>query len=115
MTHLTAIDTASRDRTRRKVRTVARSYQRDGRHLAYWMMRGRGDTIADAVLFPDDPRVTKRLCHALWDDYTTALLLPHWMNSQGRAMKISELRLLFACECWRYRMQRRAAMAQAAE
>ena len=105
---------AARRRAAREVRrATAEKYTRKPRALRYWMF----DKPGRAVVFhaghrPDDPAVTRRLCHALYADYTTARNLPG--HYQGRNMRRDELRTLFTCECALYARQK-ARRVEAAE
>lgn len=102
-----------RDHERDMLRHRAAEYERDTNALYRWTFPPSRDAVFRAVHRPDDPRVTKALCHAIYADLQSARRLPRYI--QSKAMRISVLRELFACECWRYLNQRRAAMMQAAE
>ena len=92
---------AGRQAARESRRAKAAKYTRKASTLVSWMFSGRKNVVLDVVIFPESPVAVKALCHALWDDYTTALKLPKFYRR--RQVRIDVLRELFTCECEQYR------------
>ena len=93
------------DRSRRKsLRRHAGTYRRNAATLLSWTFPASRAAVTGAIGDPDNPATTRALCHALWRDMQAAKALPHYLA--GRPLRITALRMLFACECTLYLRQR---------
>ena len=108
---LDAMPAERRAHDRDMLRRKAAKYERQPRDLYRWTFPPTRGAVFNAVHRPDDPAATKKLCRAIWADLQTARAMPSFF--QRKAVRISVLRELFACECETYRNQKRAACARA--
>lgn len=92
---------------RLSLRRHAETYRRGAATLLYWTFPANRAAVIRAIADPEDPAVTRTLCRALWRDFLTAKALPRYLA--GRPLRISALRMLFACECTLYLRQRKPA------
>ncbi len=93
-------------RTKRSMlRRRAILYERRAVDLFNWTFPESRLHVKAAVLCPT-PYTTKKLCRVLWRDLQRARALPTYLG--GRQLRIRELRILFACECWLYAKQAHA-------
>lgn len=99
-------DAGNRSR-RRSLRRHAETYQRSAATLLHWTFPASRAAVTRAIADPCDPAAARTLCRALWRDLQTARALPRYLA--GRPLRISALRMLFACECALYRRRRDAA------
>lgn len=90
---------------RRRQRTAAENYERDGQELYLATFPSSRYAIKAALLLPS-PDTTKKLCRAIWRDLQVAKALPTYIR--GRQSRINWLRELYSCECGLYLRQVRA-------
>ena len=101
-----ALPADRREYQRDMLRRAAVKYERKAMDLYYWTFPPTRGAVFNAVHRPDEAAVTKALCKAIYADLILARELPPFY--QSRANRVSVLRELFACECWRYREQLRS-------
>lgn len=92
---------------RESLRRHVGTYRRNATTLLSWTFPASRAAVTRAIADLGDPAATRTLCHALWRDLQAAKALPRYLA--GRSLRISALRMLFACECTRYLRQREPA------
>lgn len=103
--------TARRDYERERRRRFATAYRRNIRVLLAWTFPTSREAVTMAEIHPENPPITRALCHRLYRDLQDARKLPRFLRR--RQMRIDTLRDLHAGECRLYANQKARDNAQA--